>query len=107
MKTKTRKTALVVDLGRHLVMDKGREVELAPKAFKLLVRLAKAKRHVVTRDQLVQDVWPHAVGLDLNTRTIDQHVARLRRAFGRTVIRTIAGTGYAIGAAVKLEGAAA
>jgi two-component system, OmpR family, alkaline phosphatase synthesis response regulator PhoP len=55
----------------------GREVQLSPKAFDLLLALIRRRGAVATRLQLLQEVWGHK-GVVL-TRTVDIHVAELRR----------------------------
>jgi DNA-binding response OmpR family regulator len=71
----------------------GQPVELRPKAFDLLAYLIQNRGVVVSRDVLLERVW----GMDYagGTRTVDVHVAQLRRKLGRPgLIRTIRGAGY-------------
>ena len=71
----------------------GQPVELRPKEFDLLAYLIQNRGVVVSRDVLLERVW----GLDYagGTRTVDVHVAQLRRKLGRPgLIRTIRGAGY-------------
>jgi DNA-binding response OmpR family regulator len=74
----------------------GAEVHLTPTEFDLLARLAARPGAVHTRDQLLADVWGwrDAGG---TTRTVDSHVAALRRKLGEGVVRTVHGVGYAVG----------
>ncbi|MDX6579919.1 MAG: two-component system, OmpR family, response regulator ResD [Gaiellales bacterium] len=68
-------------------------VELRPKEFDLLAYLIQNRGIVVSRDLLLERVWgfEYAGG----TRTVDVHVAQLRRKLGRpALIRTIRGAGY-------------
>jgi two-component system, OmpR family, alkaline phosphatase synthesis response regulator PhoP len=68
-------------------------VELRPKEFDLLAYLIQNRGIVVSRDLLLERVW----GFDYagGTRTVDVHVAQLRRKLGRPeLIRTIRGAGY-------------
>jgi DNA-binding response OmpR family regulator len=83
-------------LARRVFVD-GREVDLRPKEFDLLYRLAGAPNTVVTREQLIADVW------DENwwgpTKTLDVHINALRRKLGVGTgesgpISTIRGVGY-------------
>jgi DNA-binding response OmpR family regulator len=76
------------------VWRNGEEVRLTPTEFDLLVCLAASPGAVVTRDQLMADVWdwPGASG----TRTIDSHVKGLRAKIGGDLVRTVHGVGYAL-----------
>ena len=70
-------------------------VHLTPTEFDLLHRLAAHPDVVFTRDRLMRDVW----GYEDSTgeRTVDSHVATLRRKLGSDLIRTVHGVGYAFG----------
>jgi DNA-binding response OmpR family regulator len=71
----------------------GKPVELRPKEFDLLAYLMQNRGAVLSRDVLLERVW----GLEYEggTRTVDVHVAQLRRKLGRPdLIRTIRGSGY-------------
>jgi len=54
-------------------------LKLSPKEFDLLMYLFKNKDRVVPRDELLSRVWNYRVDLNLNSRTVDTHVTRLRR----------------------------
>jgi two-component system phosphate regulon response regulator PhoB len=74
------------------------EIELTPTEFKLLLLLAERKGRVQARSHLLQTVWDAAP--DIQTRTVDMHVQRLRnklRAAG-SMIETVRGFGYRINA---------
>jgi DNA-binding response OmpR family regulator len=85
-----------VDRETRRVHRDGAEVHLTPTEFDLLARLAARPGAVHTRDQLLADVWGwrDAGG---TTRTVDSHVAALRRKLGEGVVRTVHGVGYAVG----------
>src|SRR6478672_3515454 len=71
----------------------GQPVELRPKEFDLLAFLMQNRGVVVSRELLLERVW----GFDYagGTRTVDVHVAQLRRKLGRPeLIRTVRGAGY-------------
>lgn len=71
----------------------GEPIELRPKEFDLLAYLMQNRGAVLSRDQLLERVW----GYDYagGTRTVDVHVAQLRRKLRRPdLIRTIRGSGY-------------
>ena len=67
---------LVMDLGRHTVVDAGREVKLTAKEFLLLQYLLQHRGRVLSRDLLLGDVWGYRY--TGGTRTVDVHVRRLR-----------------------------
>jgi two-component system, OmpR family, phosphate regulon response regulator PhoB len=85
---------LDIDLVRHIVTLYGKEVELTLMEFKLLVTLMKRKGEALSREILLSDVWE--VERNINTRTIDTHVTRLREKLGDygSMIRTVRGVGY-------------
>ena len=86
--------ALVVDRAAHRVTVDGAEVELTATEFKLLRTLLEREGRVQSRAQLLETVW-HAQP-DIQTRTVDMHVQRLRQKLGRTgdCIETVRGAGY-------------
>jgi DNA-binding response OmpR family regulator len=68
------------------------ELALAPKEFALLERLLVDAGHVVTREQLLRDVWQTTwMG---SARTLDQHVSWLRAKIGEDKITTVRGRGF-------------
>ncbi len=83
-----------IDTVGHQVLVDGAEVQLRPLEFKLLALLVAAPGRVFSREELLEAVW----GLrgDLNTRTVDVHVRRLRMNLGAgaDVIETVHGFGY-------------
>ncbi|WP_245961965.1 response regulator transcription factor [Quadrisphaera granulorum] len=94
---------VTVDVETRLVHRGGQAVHLTPTEFDLLVRLAERPGAVVSREQLLTDVWGwrdlaagRADGRDstTTTRTVDSHVAALRRKLGDDVVRTVHGVGY-------------
>ena len=77
---------------REVVVD-GQMVELTTKEFDLLAALLENPGIVVSRDQLLDRVW--GMTYPGGTRTVDVHVAQLRRKLGRPeLIRTVRGAGY-------------
>ena len=73
---------------------RGVEVHLTPTEFDLLVCLASSPRTVLTREQLLAEVWDWADAS--GTRTVDSHIKALRRKLGADLIRTVHGVGYAL-----------
>ncbi len=86
--------ALVIDTGARRVGIEGTDVHLTPTEFDLLAALAAAPGTVLTREQLLEDVWGWSDAS--GTRTVDSHVKALRAKIGGTRIRTVHGVGYAL-----------
>ena len=86
--------SLVIDLSQHVVSLDGREVPLTTTEFKLLHRLARRPGRAFGRDQLLAEVWGYSG--DLETRTVDTHMKRLRAKLGPAGawILTVRGHGY-------------
>ncbi len=85
---------LEVDISRHRVTLDGRELTLTLMEFKLLVVLLRRRGQAQSRETLLSDVWD--VDKNINTRTIDTHITRLREKLGQTGrrIKTVRGLGY-------------
>ncbi|HEX6558578.1 MAG TPA: response regulator transcription factor [Longimicrobiales bacterium] len=75
--TRVRFGRIEVDLTAQMVYRDGETVELAPKAFDLLVALMRRGGAVARREELLRDVWGHRHLV--STRTVDLHVLELRR----------------------------
>lgn len=81
-----------VEVGSRRAFLDGQELALSPKEFDLLARLVADAGQVVTREQLLRDVWQrswHGSG-----RTLDQHISWLRGKVGPERITTVRGTGF-------------
>ncbi len=85
---------LEINRAERRVSRAGVQVHLTPTEFELLVRLADRPRAVLSRDQLLAELWGWAAGS--STRTVDSHIKALRRKLGPDVIRTVHGIGYAL-----------
>jgi two-component system phosphate regulon response regulator PhoB len=83
-----------VDAAEHRVFVGGEEVTLTALEFKLLVTFMSRVGRVQSREQLLADVWD--LSRDLETRTVDTHVKRLREKLGpaRDLLETVRGVGY-------------
>ena len=77
----------------------GKAVTLTLKEFELLERLMRNQNIVLTRDQLLEDIWCY--DFDGETRTVDVHVRTLRQKLGEKgeIIETVRGVGYRVGGA--------
>ncbi len=84
---------VAIDRAQRRVQRGGEEVHLTPTEFDLLLALATQARTVLTREQLLADVWDWVDAS--GTRTVDSHVKALRRKLGADLIRTVHGVGYA------------
>ncbi|MGA2222138.1 MAG: winged helix-turn-helix domain-containing protein [Verrucomicrobiia bacterium] len=85
---------LIVDIAKHEAALKGNAIELTATEFKLLAMLMERRGRVQTRDRLLTDVWGYEG--DVDTRTVDTHVRRLRDKLGKAAdyIETVRGVGY-------------
>jgi phosphate regulon transcriptional regulator PhoB len=85
-----------LDPGRHAVTVGGKPVELTPKEFDLLQALLGAAGRVLTREFLLDRVWGYARADEIESRTVDVHIRRLRAKLGAEErrIATIKGVGY-------------
>jgi two-component system phosphate regulon response regulator PhoB len=83
-----------IDRAAHRVQVGGRDVELTPTEYKLLLTLAERRGRVQARGHLLETVWEAAP--DIQTRTVDMHVQRLRSKLGDAgaLIETVRGFGY-------------
>jgi DNA-binding response OmpR family regulator len=87
---------LEMDTERYIVSVKNKPVALSSKEFEFLKILIDANGKVLTRDQLLEKVWGFDRSYDIDTRTIDQHIARLRDKLGSEAERivTVKNVGY-------------
>lgn len=88
---------LRIDVAGRRVFSRGHEIELQPKQFDLLVYLVRNRGTVLTRDQLLHNVWGYEYAGD--TRTVDVHVRWLREkieedAANPRLLQTVRGVGY-------------
>ena len=83
-----------IDQAAHKVWVAGEEILLTSLEFKLLTQLVQHKGMVQTRELLLEKVWE--LDPNINTRTVDKHVQRLRNKLnsGADYIETIRGVGY-------------
>jgi two-component system, OmpR family, phosphate regulon response regulator PhoB len=83
-----------VDRSAHRVTIDGQELTLTATEYKLLLTLIERRGRVQTRPQLLETVWEAQP--DIQTRTVDMHVQRLRSKLGEAgkLIETVRGFGY-------------
>ncbi|MBK8002487.1 MAG: response regulator [Gemmatimonadetes bacterium] len=83
-----------IDRSAHRVSVDGQEIELTATEYKLLLTLVERRGRVQTRPQLLETVWEAQP--DIQTRTVDMHVQRLRTKLGESgeLIETVRGFGY-------------
>jgi two-component system phosphate regulon response regulator PhoB len=89
---------VTIDSEAHRVHVEGHEVSLTALEFRLLRTLVQRRDRVQTRETLLNDVW--GLNLNVETRTIDTHIKRLREKLGKagSLIETVRGVGYRFGA---------
>ena len=83
-----------LDRAAHRVQVDGQPIDLTPTEYKLLLILAERRGRVQARASLLETVWEAAP--DIQTRTVDMHVQRLRSKLGPAgdLIETVRGFGY-------------
>jgi phosphate regulon transcriptional regulator PhoB len=88
--------ALTIDPGTHRVFVGGETVALTPKEFELLRALVAVRGRVLSREFLLDRVWGYSRAGEIESRTVDVHVRRLRvklGAEGRRIL-TVKSVGY-------------
>jgi phosphate regulon transcriptional regulator PhoB len=87
---------VTLDPERHMVTLGGRALQLTPKEFDLLQALLEAAGRVLSREYLLNHVWGYARADEIESRTVDVHVRRLRAKLGDagSRIATIKSVGY-------------
>lgn len=83
-----------LDPTRHEATIDGKEVALTALEFRLLKTLMERPGRVQTREVLLSDVW--GITAEINTRTVDTHIRRLREKLGSAgdAVETVRGVGY-------------
>ena len=87
---------IVLDRGKHLVTVQDEPIQLTATEFRVLSALMTARERVLSREQLIDAVLGH--GVAVTQRTIDVHIAALRKKMGSAAgwIHTIRGVGYTL-----------
>jgi len=95
---------LEMDTVGHKVKRGGKMVPLGPTEFRLLKHFLEHPAHVFSRERLLDSVWGH--DSDIEPRTVDVHIRRLRKAINEggaaDIIRTVRSAGYALDADGRL-----
>lgn len=90
---------IILDSETHRVTREGNVLKLGPTEFRLLTTFMEKPGRVWSREQLLDRVWGRDIYVD--TRTVDVHIGRLRKALcqhgGNDPLRTVRGAGYALG----------
>ncbi len=90
---------ILLDAETHRVTRSGQAIKLGPTEFRLLSTFMEKPGRVWSREQLLDRVWGRDIYVD--TRTVDVHIGRLRKALcqhgGEDPVRTVRGAGYALG----------
>lgn len=90
---------IVLDSESHKVFRAEKPLKLGPTEFRLLTTFMEKPGRVWSREQLLDRVWGRDIYVD--TRTVDVHIGRLRKALcqygGQDPVRTVRGAGYALG----------
>ncbi len=90
---------IVLDSSSHRVTRGGEPLRLGPTEFRLLAMFMERPGRVFSREQLLDRVWGRDIYVD--TRTVDVHIGRLRKALmahgGSDPLRTVRGAGYSLG----------
>ena len=84
-----------MNLAAHRVRRDGQAIHLGPTEYRLLRHLLERPGRVLSRQQLLEAVWPHSEEIEL--RTVDVHIRRLRLALGEPdLVRTVRSAGYSL-----------
>ncbi|WP_170424856.1 phosphate regulon transcriptional regulator PhoB [Ruegeria arenilitoris] len=90
---------IILDSETHKVSRDSKPLKLGPTEFRLLSTFMEKPGRVWSREQLLDRVWGRDIYVD--TRTVDVHIGRLRKALtqhgGEDPVRTVRGAGYALG----------
>jgi DNA-binding winged helix-turn-helix (wHTH) protein len=92
-----------LDLESGFLRRNGEPIELRPKPFELLVYLVERNGRLVSKDELIDSIWP---GVAVTDNSLAQSIAELRRLLGdsgRDMIRTVPRRGYVFATPVERE----
>ena len=89
-----------VDPAERLLFKANREIPLTPKAFDTLLVLIENSSHVLTKQELMQKVWPDSY---VEENNLAQNISTLRKALGENYIQTVPKRGYRFVAEVQVN----
>ena len=89
---------IVINLKKHIIKIHDKEIVLGPTEYKLLLELMKSSGRVLSREQLLDNVW--GISASVDSRTVDVHIGRLRKSIKKVtddkVIKTVRSFGYSL-----------
>jgi DNA-binding winged helix-turn-helix (wHTH) protein len=82
-----------IDLGRRELRSRGIPVPLGGRAFEIVTVLVQSATELVTKDHMMEQVWPGAI---VGEGTLHVHISAVRKALGadRAMLKTVTGRGY-------------
>ena len=83
-----------VDFEQHVVVRGEEPVTLALKEFEILYLLVQHRGEIISRERMLEEVWGYEPGNFPETRTVDNHIAKLRNKVGAEFIETVPKLGY-------------
>jgi len=87
---------ITIHLATRKVLRRGDEITLTPREYQILVKLIECKGELISKAELIREIWGHAV--DSNTNTIEVYINFLRnkldKPYGKQSIKTKIGYGY-------------
>lgn len=87
---------MLINTAQKKVKRQNQEVQLTPREYQILVKLCKNKGEVISKNELIKEIW--GTSLDVNTNTIEVYINFLRnkidKPFGKNSIKTKIGYGY-------------
>lgn len=87
---------IAINLATKIVSRQGKEIELTPREFQILVKLIENRGELISKKELIKEIWGSIV--DANTNTIEVYINFLRnkvdKPFGKSSIKTKVGYGY-------------
>lgn len=87
---------IIINLSSKKVTRQGKEISLTPREFQILLKLVERKGELVSKNELIQEIWGNIV--DANTNTIEVYINFLRnkidKPFSKQSIKTKVGYGY-------------
>jgi two-component system OmpR family response regulator len=87
---------ILINTAQKKVKRQNQEIQLTPREYQILVRLCKNQGEIISKNELIKEIW--GTSLDVNTNTIEVYVNFLRnkidKPFGKNSIKTKIGYGY-------------